>query len=219
MVPRAVEDNLQSEIYLCSPKKVEGVSYLPMIRFKRVLEQIDLSRYDTLLFTSKQAVVFTNEICSNWRDKKILAVGEQTAKVCREFGAKDIYFPTEYYGSVLASDIVRSFANAKIVYLRPRVISFDSTTFMQSQGIDIEERILYETQCIEYEKDNLTKNATIIFTSPSTIQCFFKSFQWRESYKAVVIGKTTLKQLPKGICATVSPKATIAACIETAQNL
>lgn len=190
-----------------------------MIRFHRVLEHLNLQKYDTLLFTSKQAVAFTNEISSDWKEKKILAVGAQTAKVCRELGARDIYFPNDYYGSVLAKDIVQNFTDAKILYLRPRVVSFDSVAFLKTQGIDIAESILYETECIEYKKENLEDNAIIIFTSPSTIRCFFKSFQWRENYRAVVIGKTTLEKLPKGINVTVSPKATIAACIETAQNL
>jgi len=190
-----------------------------MIKFKRVLDYLDLSDFDTLLLTSKQAVYFLDEINSQWRDKKILAVGKQTARVCKELGAKDIYNPKEFYAESLANDILNRFKDAKILYVRPRVVSFDSKAFLSNAGINIKEAILYETTCIQYENKILDEHAVIIFTSPSTIECFFKSFKWKGSYTAVVIGKSTLTKLPKHVNAFVAEEPTIASCIETAQKL
>ena len=206
-------------IYLCSPKRVEGTTPLPMITFRRTLDDIDLSSYDTLLFTSKQALFFIDEISNNWQSKQILAVGAQTAKTAKELGAQNIYYPKEFYGSILAEDIVKHFAKAKILYVRPKVVSFDSKKFLEKHKIDISEIILYETNCLFYKEKELDDNAIIVFTSPSTIECFFKNFHWKESYKAVVIGKSTLTKLPKNINATVAKEPTIASCIKTAQNL
>ena len=42
-------------------------------------------------------------------------------------------------------------------------------------------------------------DSIIIFTSPSSVKCFFNKFSWNSSYKAIVIGKTTATYLPKEI--------------------
>ncbi len=209
----------KNSIYLCSPKRVEGVNSLPMITFSRLLDSINLEPYDTLLFTSKQALYYTNEISSDWKNKQILAVGAQTAKTAKELGAKDIYYPKEFYGLVLAKDILERFSNAKILYIRPKVVSFDSKSFLSSNNIAIDEAILYETTCVQYKEKKLPKDAIIIFTSPSTIECFFKNFQWQESYRAVVIGKSTLAKLPDGVDAAVAKEPTITSCIKRAHDL
>ena len=210
---------MSRKIYLCSPKQYEGAISLPMIEFKRVLNSIDLSRYDTLMFTSKQAIYFTEEINKSWRDKYILAVGAVTAKVAKELGAKEIYHPKEFYGETLANDIVKNFKDRKILYIRPKIISFDSKNFLKKYDINIEEKILYETLCVNYNNKYLEKESIIIFTSPSTIECFFKNFEWDSSFRAVVIGKSTLSKLPNKINAYVANEATISSCIEKAIDI
>ena len=206
-------------IYLCSPKEFEGTISLPMIEFTRLKTSIYLSDVDTILFTSKQAIIYLDEISNEWQNKKILAVGSATAKMAKELGATDIYNPKEFYGEVLANDILEKFSDSKIVYIRPKVVSFDSKAFLSDRGIDIKEEILYETTCKEHSGKELEDGAVIIFTSPSTIECFFKSFSWDSSYKAVVIGKTTLKNLPQNVTAYVANEATISSCVAKAQEI
>ena len=210
---------MSRDIFLCSPKKVEGVKALPMIEFRRLKDNISLKEFDSIIFTSKQAIVFTNEITKEWLDKKILAVGGATAKFAKELGAKDIYNPKEFYGKELAKDIVKNFKNSKILYIRPKAISFDSKSFLEKEGIFIKEEILYETNCKKYSNKQLPKNSIIIFTSPSTIECFFKSFKWDSSFLAVVIGKSTLQKLPKNVTAYVAKRATIDSCVEKAIDI
>ncbi len=192
---------------------------MPMIEFTCLKDNIDLSGIDTILFTSKQAIVYTNEISNDWQSKKILAVGSATAKMAKELGATDIYYPKEFYGEVLAKDILEKFSSSKIVYIRPKVVSFDSKAFLSKEGIDIKEEILYETTCKEHSGKELERGAVVIFTSPSTIECFFKSFNWDSSYKAVVIGKSTLKNLPQNVTAFVANEATISSCVAKAQEI
>ena len=210
---------MKNKIYLCSPKEFKGAISLPMIEFTRLKKSIDLSDVDTILFTSKQAIIYLDEISNEWQNKKILAVGSATAKMAKELGATDIYHPKEFYGEVLASDILEKFRDRKIVYIRPKVVSFDSKAFLSNKGIDIKEEILYETTCKEHSGKELEEGAVIIFTSPSTIECFFKSFSWDSSYKAVVIGKSTLKNLPKNVTAFVSEEATIDSCVKKAKEI
>jgi len=205
-----------NKIYLCSPKKYKGTISLPMIEFEKTADKLDLSWCNTILFSSKQAVIFANELNSEWKSKKIVAVGPATKDMAIKLGAKDVYYPKEYYGEVLAKDILEFFSDRKILYIRPEVVSFDSYNYLKKEGIAIKEAIVYKTKCKSYKNRELEENSTIIFTSPSTIKCFFKSFKWDNSYKAVVIGKATLSHLPKEIEVYVAKEPTIASCVEKA---
>ena len=91
---------------------------------------------------------------------------------------------------------------------------------MKKEGITLFEEIIYETSCINYlEKDKPKKNSIIIFTSPSTINCFFENFAWDESYVAVVIGKATVSHLPLNVKSFIASEPLIDACIKKAKEI
>jgi len=210
----------QRVIYLLSPTpKAETVS-LPMIRFSRVADSIDFTHCDTLMFTSKQAVVTADQIDKGWKEYPCIAIGGATKKQIEVLGGKVIYYPKSYYGETLSQDIIRYFSQRKILYLRPREVSFDSKAFLQKSGIDLQEQVIYETGCISYrENEKPVEKAIIIFTSPSTIHCFLKNFTWEESYTAVVIGKATKVHLPENASYVVAEEPLISSCIEKAKFL
>jgi len=211
---------MEKRIYLLSPALYEGTVSLPMIAFKTLSQTLQFENCDILMFTSKQAVISAEKINPEWKDTPCLAIGPATARQIERLGAKVAYQPDTFYGKTLSQDIVKHFKEKKILYLRPKEVSFDSKGFLEKEGILIEEKVIYETQCITYsEKNKPLKNAIIIFTSPSTIHCFFKNFTWDESYTAVIIGKATEKHLPAYIHAVVADEATIDACIEKAKVL
>lgn len=211
---------MSKAIYLLSPLKKEGTIALPMIRFSLIEEVLDLSACDVLMFTSKQAVKSAEAINPDWKELPSLAIGSATAKQIEELGGEVLYQPKSFYGKTLSQDIIEKFHDKKILYLRPNVVSFDSKTFLTSAGVHIEEQILYETSCINYTDDTKpVKNAIIIFTSPSTIQCFFKNFMWDVSYTAVVIGEATKAHLPDNVRYEVAEEATIDACVRKAKHL
>jgi len=131
-----------------------------------------------------------------------------------------IYFPKEFYGETLSQDIASFFKARKLLYLRPREISFDSKGYLEKVGIHLEEQIIYETGCHTYGTDKKPeKNAVIIFTSPSTIHCFLKNFTWDTSYTAVVIGKATKVHLPTDADYVIAEEPSISACIEKAREI
>jgi len=207
-------------IYLLSPTPRKDTVTLPMITFSIVAEKIDFSACDTLLFTSKQAVVTANTIDETWKNYPCIAIGPATKKQIEHLGGEVVYFPKEFYGESLSQDIARFFRERKLLYLRPKEISFDSKGYLEKVGIHLEEQIIYETGCHTYSADKKPdKNAVIIFTSPSTIQCFLKNFSWDASYTAVVIGKATKVHLPENADFVVADEPLIAACIEKAQQI
>jgi len=207
-------------IYLLSPLKKEGTTSLPMITFTIVSEVIDFSQCDTLMFTSKQAVVSAERIDVAWKNYPCLAIGAATKKKIEELGGRVVYSPKDFYGEVLAKDIQKYFSDRKLLYLRPKEVSFNSKAYLERHNIVLEEQIIYETSCVTYtiEKEPIT-NAVIIFTSPSTIKCFFKNFNWSESYTAVLIGTATKEHLPKKCKFVVADKPLITSCIKKAKEV
>ena len=207
-------------IYLLSPSPHEGTKSFPMIQFHTIATQIAFQESDTLLFTSKQAVKVADSIDKRWKKYPAIAIGEATKKEIERLGGEVIYTPKAFYGEVLSHDIATFFHHRKLLYLRPKVISFDAKAFLARAGIVLQEQILYETVCIPYPKDAQPPDESIIiFTSPSTIHCFLKQFTWLDSYSAVVIGEATKVHLPPQAHAFVADRPLIHACIQKAQEI
>ena len=207
-------------IYLLSPLKKEGTLSLPMIAFSLRVDKIDFSSYDTPMFTSKQAVVSADAIDKRWKELPCVAIGGATKKKIEELGGKVIYHPKEFYGEALAKDIESNFSDKKLLYLRPKEVSFESKAYLEKSGIALEEQVIYETSCVKYAPHEKPKeNAIIIFTSPSTIKCFFKNFEWDSSYRAVLIGHATKEHLPDGCKYVVADEPLIDACVRKARTL
>jgi len=207
-------------IYLLSPLKKEGTFSLPMISFSLTTNTIDFSSCDILMFTSKQAVVSADVIDENWKNYPCVAIGGATKKKIEELDGTVIYHPKEFYGEALAKDIKKSFSDKKLLYLRPKEVSFDSKAYLKKNNIDLEEQVIYETSCVKYSKNEKPKkNAVIIFTSPSTIKCFFENFEWDNSYVAVLIGNATKEHLPSYCKFVVADEPLIDVCVRKAQEI
>jgi len=207
-------------IYLTSPKKMRGAIPLPMIHFNLVADRIDYQGCDTLVFTSKQAVISAEAIDPAWKKYPAVAIGPATAKQIEALEGTVLHQPADFYGSELADDMIRLFRERKLLYLRPRKVSFDSRGHLAAAGIELKEQILYETDCRRYDETGKPpSHAIIVFTSPSTIHCFLENFSWDETYTAVVIGRATLEHLPEGCDYRIAEEPTIAACLDAAKLL
>lgn len=207
-------------IYLLSPQAKEGSVHLPMISFGIVEQILTFEGYDMLMFTSKQAVISVEKLNPNWKEIPCLAIGSATAKQIETLGGIVQHKPKSFYGEALSQDIVSQFKEKKILYLRPKEVSFDAKGFLEKEGIGLDEKIIYETSCVEYTNEKKPeKHAVIIFTSPSTIHCFLKNFEWDESYVAIVIGEATKKHLPSYARYKVADTPLIDACITKATEI
>jgi len=184
------------DIYLLSPTIRDETISLPMIEFQSTSNSIDFSEVDTLLFTSKQGVKEANKISKEWQKYPSIVIGDATQKEVFKLGGKILYTSKKFYGKDLEEVIKKRFFNKNILYLRPKVISYD----IASNLSNIKEAIIYKTSCKRYNLDSKpSKNAIIIFTSPSTIKCFLSNFKWCDDYRAVVIGDSTRSALPSYI--------------------
>ena len=207
-------------IYLLSPTPKEGTVALPMIGFRTVAGRLDLEKCDTLMFTSKQAVKVADKIDKGWREYPSIAIGPATRKQIEQLGGNVIYHPDSFYGEVLSQEIADRFSERKVLYLRPKEISFDAQAYLAQRGINLQQQVIYETHCKQYDPSaRPVEGAIVIFTSPSTIRCFLRNFTWDKSYTAVVIGESTKVHLPKEAAYVVADEPMIASCIEKAQSL
>jgi len=207
-------------IYLTSPLPKKGTVPLPMIRFHITAEKIDYQGCDTLMFTSKQAVVSAEKIDPGWKKFPTVAIGPATAKKIRELGGTVLFHPEKFYGEVLAAEVAEIFRDRRLLYLRPRTVTFDSRAYLARQGIVLKEQIIYETSCRRYtEREKPEKGSVIVFTSPSTIHCFLENFEWEPDYTAVVIGRSTREHLPDSCRFTVAETPSIDACVDAAKRL
>ena len=136
-------------IYLLSPLKKEGTLSLPMICFSLTATTIDFSECNTLMFTSKQAVVSANIIDEDWKNYPCIAIGIATKKQIEKLGGKVSFHPKKFYAESLARDIKKKFINKKLLYLRPKEVSFNSKAYLEKSAISLEEQVIYETFCVK----------------------------------------------------------------------
>lgn len=205
------------KIYLLSNQKYDGVQNLEVFKINFIPSLIDYKKYDALIITSKNAILAIDEFSSKWKDIPCYAIALKTAKVIEKLGGKVEFIGLSGHGNEFANELIPHLKNKRVLYLRAKRVVSNLVEILKNENIYIKEEIVYETICNENINKNLEKNSTFIFTSPSTIECFFKNFIWDKSYNAIVIGNTTALYLPKNIKYKVSSQTSIEECIKLAR--
>jgi uroporphyrinogen-III synthase len=203
-------------IYLLNNQKYYGVENLPVIKINYLTPKINFQNIDYLLFTSKNGVVAIDKINDEWKNIPAITIGKATAKMVKKLGGKVEYIAKKSYGDELAKEIIKNFKPSNILFLKAKKVLSNIVEVLEQNNFNVIEKVIYETTCNKIEKE-LKKNSVFIFTSPSTIECFFKQFQWDESYKAISIGTRTASYFPEKI--TISDIQTIDNCIKMAKNM
>jgi len=207
------------EIYILSEKSFEGAKNLPVIKINFLDIKVDLDGYNALVFTSKNGVEAIDRIDKSWKDKEIYSIGSGTTKAIKDKGVVAAYTAKSSYGDDFAKEIIPHLKGKRALFLRAKKVTSNLNAILKNNGINLDEKIVYETVCNSYLKESPKEGSVIIFSSPSTIECFFKLYDWKDSYKAVVIGTKTASFMPKEIEFQISKTQTIPACIELAKTL
>ncbi|WP_200763611.1 uroporphyrinogen-III synthase [Nitrosophilus alvini] len=203
-------------VYVLSNTEITGAVKLPVIKIDFLKISVDLQKYDYLIFTSKNGVYAIDKICNEWKNIPSLAIGNATARKIEELGGRVEFVAKRFYGDDFAKEIAEKFdKNRKFLYLRAKEVVSNLTAVLREHGFYVEEAVVYETRCSDCKSlKKPEKNSYIIFSSPSTIRCFFKCFKWDKSYKAVAIGKKTASFIPKDIDCIVSPVQTLQGTVD-----
>ena len=195
-------------VYLFSATPNPNTIHINSLDFNFFQPNIDFSKYDFLILTSKKAV---DALCFYNKEDYInipaLCISEFTKEYYESIGGKVIGI-----GNGLGSDllpIINSYSkDKKWLYLRAKEIA--------GSGFDVDEVIVYESRCskeiIDFRLSD--KECTLIFTSPSSVRCFLKNNKITLHSKVIVIGKTTAKSLPQNINYMMPKISSIKECLK-----
>jgi uroporphyrinogen-III synthase len=210
--------DLKLPIYILNNEKYDGVLNFPVIKINYLTPEIDFEGVDFLLFTSKNGVRAVDSLTDKWKNIPSFAIGKATADEIKKRGGIIEFISKKAYGDEFAKEINSNYKNKTFLFLRAKkIISNIKDYFIQNT---LKEVIVYETVC--NRPDNvLKKPAIVIFTSPSTVECFKKINDF-ENILPIAIGKKTKKSLEEFLPANyilMPKKPSIKECIEIAKNV
>lgn len=206
-----------AKIYLLSNQKYENVENLEVFKIKHIKSEIDLSKYNALVFTSKNAVYSLDSFNKDWKKIPSYVIASKTADVIHNLGGKIAFVGVTSHGNEFAQELIEVLKDKKVLYIKALKTVSNLVGILKENSIDLDELVAYETSC-NNTNINLEKNSIFIFTSPSSVECFFKQYKWDDSYKAVVIGKTTANFLPDNIKYIMTNETSIDECVNLAKQ-
>ena len=207
------------KIFILNNLKADGVINIPLLEIEYLPQDIDLNKYNALLFTSKNAIYSINSFNKNWKNIPSYAIAPKTKKVIEEEGGIVEFVGKSGHGNDFAHELKDILKEKKVLYVRAKKVVSKLAEILKDNNIDIDEFVAYQTRCNDcIELISIPPKSIIIFSSPSTINCFFRHYKWDKSYKAIVIGKTTASYLPTDITYEISPTQSIDDCINLAKK-
>ena len=213
------EENLR-EIYVLSDKKIKNINNLPTFEIKFLPSQIDISNYEALIFTSKNAVLSLDSFNDQWKQIPAYAISYKTAQCVGKNGGDLEYTGINGYGNKFAQELIPKLKDKKVLYIKPKKVLSKLVEILQINNIICDELVTYETICKTYTiTSKPPKNSIIILSSPSTLKCFLNTFGWDDSYFAVSIGRTTTKFIPDYIKYKVAKYTSLDSCVKLARTL
>lgn len=206
------------KIYLLNEQKHEDVENLEVFQIEYIKSDIDLKKYDALVFTSKNGVKAINSFNQDWKNIPSYAIAQKTANTIMKLGGVIEFIGNSGHGNDFAYELKNVLKDKKVLYVKALKTVSNLSNILKENGIFLDEIIAYRTSC---KKSNiiLEENSIFIFTSPSSVECFFKQYLWKNSYKAIVIGKTTAEFLPSNINYEISSQTSVEECIKLAKQL
>ena len=209
------------KIYLVSNTKTadESVINLSVSKIEFLKFEINLSEYDVLVATSKnafKALKFNGISCVNL---PVFAIASGCAAAAKEFGFSEIYTGQNAHGDDFAREILPLLKGKKVLYLKGKDSASNFLEILQDGGVNIKAIIAYENVINPCNMElKPPKNSILIFASPINVRNFLSNFGWDESYQTISIGKVTAKEL-KFSTPLVSQSQDINACIALAKTL
>ncbi|WP_034226586.1 uroporphyrinogen-III synthase, partial [Aliarcobacter butzleri] len=196
----------------------EDVENLEVFQIEYIKSDVDLKKYDALVFTSKNGVKAINSFNQDWKNIPSYAIAQKTANTIMKLGGIVEFIGNSGHGNDFAYELKNVLKDKKVLYVKALKTVSNLPNILKENGIFLDEIIAYKTSC---KKSNiiLEENSIFIFTSPSSVECFFKQYSWKNSYKAIVIGKTTAEFLPSNINYEISSQTSVEECIKLAKQL
>lgn len=193
--------------------------HIPVLSIRFMAPEIDFSAYEGIIVTSKQGIEALRNYPIDWKSLHCICVSEPTAEYAKQAGACHVETGTGYGASI--PDVLSSRKRlGKWLYLRPVKVASFWVEEARSRGFLIDEAIVYETLCsTELIPEPVDENGVLIFTSPSSVECFLRLYPILSTNRIVVIGTTTQKALPEGVVSSLSPSTSVASAVDLARQI
>lgn len=208
------------------------VLILPLITLQtQFIENLQekLQACDSLIFTSKNAIIALNENLQSkglknlWESLPNFVIGQGSANALIALGLKADFIASSAYGDVFAQELIPLLKGKKPLFVRAEKIASKIPEILRENGIALQEIIVYKNILKILENPpELQKDSIIVFSAPSHIRAFLLNFTWRDSFCALCLGASTKKaaeQLLKNAKILQSPKLDIKLTLEFALKL
>jgi uroporphyrinogen-III synthase len=208
------------EIYLFSTSSHPDAISINSLDIELLNPRIDFSEYDYLIITSKQTSNALEKFYNkSYTSTKALCISEKSAEAFEKIGGEVLEMGSGYGDNLV--DIIQKYPkDTKWLYLRAEIVASDFVQVSIENGYKIDEKVVYRSKCSQEIKDfSLNDEATLIFTSPSSVECFLLKHKFGANHKVIVIGTSTAKALPKGIDFKLSNLRTIQSCIDLSKKI
>lgn len=209
------------KIYLISNTKTtdESVVNLSVSKIEFLKFKLNLSDYDVLVATSKNAFNALKFNGISPINLPVFAIANSCAAAAREFGFSEIYTGKNAHGDDFAREILPLLKGKNVLYLKGKDSASNFLEILQNGGVNIKAIIAYQNALNPCKMElKPPKDSILIFASPLNVRNFLSNFGWDESYQAISIGKVTAKEL-KFTEPIVSQSQDINACIALAKTL
>ena len=170
--------------------KLHGVSFISFnpVPFRRLLKT------DWIFFSSKHAVEHFFKQQPEITNQRFGAIGKSTSDALRKFGHRAEFIgqsmDTKTIGKQFAARVGAATVLFPVAKASLRSIQYQFTR--KEQAIDL---VVYET--IEHEVKKLPKAEILVFTSPSNVTSYFKTFTVQPKHRVIAIGAATEAELRK----------------------
>jgi len=208
------------DIYLFSTSSHPDAINVNSLDIEFLNPEIDFTKYDYLIITSKQtSLALENFYYQSYSQIEALCISEKSAEAFENIGGKVLEMGSGYGDNLV--DIIQKYPKeTKWLYLRAEVIASNFVQISRDNGHKIDESVVYKSKCSQKIKDfSLKESAILIFTSPSSVECFLLKHKFTPNHKVIVIGTSTAKVLPEGISFKLSEERSIQSCINLAKKL
>lgn len=147
------------------------------------------------IFTSQNAVKsISNQIDSflKVKEKKVFAVGDQTAEALLSIGIQAIV-PTQHNSQSLL-DLLENQTSNSYIHFSGNLRQSNISEFMQEKEFEFEEIECYSTNLTQPDLD-ISKFDAVCFCSPSSVVSFFSKYKIEKNIPCIAIGSTTAVKL------------------------
>ncbi|MCR4942137.1 MAG: uroporphyrinogen-III synthase [Campylobacter sp.] len=207
-------------IYLISNTKSddkEVINFaLSEIKFEKF--SLDLSKFDALIISSKNAIKALQINQISLFQTQIYVLGKASLQSAKNFGFEKIKISSKAYGNDLANEFKDELKGKKVLYLRAKQIASSLPEILLENGVNLTQIIAYESVEISNLINPPKAGSVLIFTSPKNVQIFKKIFSL-DTYKLVAIGESTAKALGEQKKVFIPQICDIDACIKLAKTI